>query len=319
MADLLTLDDVAAARARIGGRALRTPLVELAGEGLLLKAESLQPTGAFKLRGATSAIEALDADARSRGVVSDSSGNHAQAVAFAARRAGVAATIVMPDYAPAVKIGATRAHGAEIVLVVGARSEQARAAAELAAERGLVHIPPFDHPHVIAGQGTCGLEIAEDLPDVDLVLVPVSGGGLISGVAVALAALAPGARVVGVEPEVVNDAQRSLRAGAVVANPPGAGLQTRADGLRVDHLGTLTWPHVQALVADIVTVTEGEILDAMRAVARRARLVAEPSGAVSVAAWLHHRDELGPARRAVAVVSGGNVDPTLFAEVVSAM
>lgn len=317
MSDLLSIDDVRAARERIAGRALRTPLVELTGTGLTLKAESLQPTGAFKLRGATSAVQALDADQRARGVVSDSSGNHAQAVAYAAAQAGVAATIVMPDYAPQVKIDATRARGAEIVLVGGARSEQARVAAEMAAERGLVHIPPFDHPHVIAGQGTCGLEIAEDMPDVDLVLAPVSGGGLISGLAIALKALLPHVRIVGVEPEVVNDAQRSLRSGEVVANPADAGMKTQADGLRVDQLGRLTWPHIRALVDDIVTVSEDEIIDAIRVVARSARLVSEPSGAVSVAAWLHHRDELGPASRPVAVLSGGTVDPALFARAVA--
>lgn len=314
MGTLLTVDDLRAARERIAGRVLRTPLVELSGRGLMLKAESLQPTGAFKLRGATNAIEALDADERRRGVVSDSSGNHAQAVAYAASRAGVSATIVMPDYAPQVKIEATRARGAEIVLVGGARSEQARVAAELAVERGLVHIPPYDHPHVIAGQGTCGLEIAEEMPEVDLVLVPVSGGGLISGVATALKALLPGARVIGVEPEVVNDAQRSLRGGELVANPPGAGMLTAADGLRVDQLGALTWPHIQARVDDIVTVSEAEILDAIRVIARSARLVAEPSGAVAVAAWLHRRSELGQAGHPVAVLSGGTVDPAIFAQ-----
>jgi threonine dehydratase len=310
---LLTLDDVLAARARIAGAVVRAPLVEVVGTGLTVKAESLQPTGAFKLRGATNAVEALSPGERARGVVTDSSGNHAQAVACAARRAGVAATIVMPAFAPRVKIDATRAHGAEVVLVDAPRAEQTRLAEELAAERGLVRIPPFDHPHVIAGQGTCGLEIAEDMPDVDLVLVPISGGGLISGIAVAVKALAPRTRVVGVEPEAVDDAQRSFRAGEILSNPPDAAQKTLADGLRVDRLGDITWPHVRELVDDVVTVSEDEILDAMRVIARSARLVAEPSGAVAAAAWLHRRQELGTAAHPVAILSGGNVDPAVLA------
>jgi threonine dehydratase len=314
---LVTLADVEAARERISGRVLRTPLVELSGTGLRLKAESLQPIGAFKLRGAFNALLSLSEEERSRGVIADSSGNHAQAVAYAARTLHMRAVLVMPPYAPAVKIEATHALGAEVDLVEGDRATQARVARERAADEGLVLIPPFEHRDVIAGQGTLGLEISEDAHDVDLVLVPVSGGGLISGVAVALKALAPDARVVGVEPEAVDDARRSLHSGEIVANPPGAEKLTQADGLRVNHVGELTFAHIREFVDDILTVSEEEILDAVATIARRARLIAEPSGAVTTAAWLHHSAELGEARRAVAVLSGGNVDPALLAEALS--
>jgi threonine dehydratase len=227
------------------------------------------------------------------------------------------AVIVMPAYAPAVKIEATRRLGAEVDLVDGDRATHARIARERAAGEDLVLIPPFEHRDVIAGQGTLGLEIVEDAPEVDLVLVPVSGGGLISGVAVAVKSLAPGARVVGVEPEAVDDARRSLRSGSIESNPAGAEKQTKADGLRVNQVGELTFAHIRELVDDIVAVSEDEIVDAMGTIARGARLVAEPSGAVTTAAWLHHRDELGDANAPVAVLSGGNVEPTLLAQALS--
>ena len=311
---LVSLAEVEMARERIEGRVLRTPLVTLTGTGLRLKAESLQPIGAFKLRGAFNALLSLSQEERSRGVIADSSGNHAQAIAYAARDLGLRAVIVMPPYAPAVKIEATRALGAEVDLVEGDRAQQARVARERSDAEGLVLIPPFEHRDVIAGQGTLALEIAEDAPEVDLVLVPVSGGGLISGMAVALKALVPGARVVGVEPEAVDDARRSLRQGKIVANAPGAETLTTADGLRVNQLGDLTFAHIRELVDDIVTVSEEEILDAIGVIARRARLVAEPSGAVATAAWLHRRADLGESLAPVAVVSGGNIEPALLAE-----
>jgi len=315
---LVTLADVEAARERIAGRVLRTPLVELRGTGLRLKAESLQPIGAFKLRGAFNALLSLTAEERSRGVIADSSGNHAQAVAYAARALEMRAVIVMPPDASTVKIEATRGLGAEVDLVEGDdRATQARVAAKRAADEGLVLVPPFEHRDVIAGQGTLGLELVQDAPEVDLVLVPVSGGGLISGVAVAVKSLAPGARVVGVEPEAVDDARRSLRSGSIESNPAGAEKLTEADGLRVNRVGELTFAHIRELVDDIVTVSEDEILDAMRTIARGARLVSEPSGAVTTAAWLHHRDELGDAQAPVAVLSGGNVEPALLKQALS--
>ncbi len=318
MTELVTLADIRAAAERIVGRVVRTPLLPAPWADdkrpLWLKPESLQPTGAFKTRGAFSALTALTHEARARGVVAHSSGNHAQAVAWAARAFGVSAVIVMPDTTPEVKMSATRALGAEIVIVTPA--ERDTKAFEIADERGLTLVAPYDDPYVIAGQGTAGLEIAEDLPDVELVLVPVSGGGLISGIATAVKSLVPGARVIGVEPELVGKASESLRRGERVVRTPEQTYRTIADGLRTTTLGVLNWAHIQAYVDDIITVSDDEIRQAMTVLARRSRLVAEPSGAVTCAAYLFHADEL-PAGRTVAVVSGGNVDPALLASVLT--
>ncbi|MEU5694735.1 threonine/serine dehydratase [Actinosynnema sp. NPDC020468] len=302
--DLVTLADIRAAAAVIRPAAVRTPLLRFA-DGLSVKPESLQPVGAFKIRGALNAIARLPEDVRARGVVAYSSGNHAQAVAYAAKLFRIQATIVVPENAPVIKVTATRAYGARVELVPMAERESR--AAELVAETGAALIPPFDHPDVIAGQGTVGLEIAEDFPEVGTVLVPVSGGGLISGVATAVKALAPGARVIGVEPELAADAAESFRTGAVVSWPAEDRARTSADGLRAV-LSDLTFAHIRARVDDVVTVTEEEIADAVRALARQTRIIAEPSGAVAVAAWLRLRS---PA--SVAVVSGGNVDPDVLA------
>ncbi|MFZ5849954.1 MAG: threonine ammonia-lyase [Actinomycetota bacterium] len=312
---LLSLADLYAARDRIGDVALRTPLLPApwAPGELLLKPESLQPIGAFKLRGAYNMVAALPPEVRARGVVTHSSGNHAQAVAYAARAFGVPAVVVMPQAAAPVKVAATRALGAEVLLVANAERESAALA--VAAERGLTVVPPYDDPFVVAGQGTVGLEICEDAPDVRTVLVPVSGGGLLSGVAVAVAALCPGARVVGVEPELAGDAAESFRRGERMVWSPERTFRTLADGLRTTSVGVLPWEHIQALVADVVTVTEAEIRAAMRVLATRARLVVEPSGAVAVAAYLGRGRP--PAGRTVAVLSGGNVDPALLAEVLA--
>lgn len=312
---LLSLADLYAARDRIGDVALRTPLLPApwAPGELLLKPESLQPIGAFKLRGAYNMVAALPPEVRARGVVTHSSGNHAQAVAYAARAFGVPAVVVMPQAAAPVKVAATRALGAEVLLVANAERESAALA--VAAERGLTVVPPYDDPLVVAGQGTVGLEICEDAPDVRTVLVPVSGGGLLSGVAVAVAALCPGARVVGVEPELAGDAAESFRRGERMVWSPERTFRTLADGLRTTSVGVLPWEHIQALVADVVTVTEAEIRAAMRVLATRARLVVEPSGAVAVAAYLGRGRP--PAGRTVAVLSGGNVDPALLAEVLA--
>ncbi|PXY24428.1 threonine ammonia-lyase [Prauserella flavalba] len=316
--ELVTIDDIRAAADRISGAVVRTPLLPCpwadADRPLWLKPENLQPIGAFKLRGAQNAIARLDERSRSRGVVAYSSGNHAQAVAYAARTFGIPAHIVMPDVTPQVKIDNTRGYGAEVVLVPIAERESA--ALELVEKLGAVLVPPFDHPDVIAGQGTIGLEIAEDLPGVELVLVPVSGGGLSSGIATAVKTLCPGARVVGVEPELAGDARESLRAGTLVDWPIERRARTIADGLR-SQLSDLTFAHLRAYLDDIVTVSEDEIRTAMGVLATKGRLVAEPSGAVGLAAYLSRVGDL-PRGRTVIVVSGGNVAPSLLADVLGA-
>jgi threonine dehydratase len=320
--DLVSIDEIRSAATRVAAYAVRTPLLPPplgdGWAGLYLKPEMLQPIGAFKIRGAVNAIAALDPDVRRRGVVTHSSGNHAQAVAFAARAFGIAAHIVIPDVAPARKVAATRALGAEVEL--GPMAERLSRTEHIAATTGMTLIPPFDHRDVIAGQGTIGLEIAEDLgrlPEpVTAVLVPVSGGGLISGIAAALAALAPGVAVIGAEPELAGDAAESFRVGHRVAWGSVDTVRTSADGLRVPEIGALPWEHIRRQVAGIVTVTEDEIAAAVARLALDARLVTEPSGAVTAAAHLFHSGEL-PAGGHVAVLSGGNIDPALLASLLS--
>lgn len=318
---MIGLEEIEVARRRLRGVAFRTPLVPCPGDeadrALYFKPESLQPTGAFKLRGAYNKISALSPEERNRGVVAHSSGNHAQAVAYAARALNTRAVIVMPRGASRVKLDATAALGAEVVLVGPGSAERALKAEELAVEHGYVLVPPYDDETLIAGQGTIGAEIFEDLPDVETVLVPVSGGGLISGVSAAIKLNRPEINVIGVEPELAADARASLRSGRLVELPADQVSRTIADGLRVQRLGEAPFEHVRAFVDDIVTVTEEEILDAMRRLALRVRLVAEPSGAVTFAAYLFHREELPDSRLTVAVISGGNVEPGLLAEVLS--
>jgi threonine dehydratase len=289
--------------------AVRTPLLAAPWPGLWLKPENLQPIGAFKIRGAATAISRLDPAVRARGVLAHSSGNHAQAVAYTARAFGIDAHIVIPDNAPVGKIQATRDLGATVELVPV--QERFSRPAELAEQTGKAMIPPFDHPDVISGQGTVGLEIAVDLPDVTTVLVPVSGGGLISGIAAAITALLPNAKVVGVEPELAGDAAESFRAGRRIPWTPEQTARTMADGLRTFSVGELPWAHISTQVHDIITVTEDEIADATRRLILQARLVAEPSGAVATAAYLHHPDQL-PGGKTVAVLSGGNIDPAVL-------
>jgi threonine dehydratase len=309
---VITVDDVRAAADRIAGVPVRTPLLRL-GADLWLKPENLQPVGAFKVRGATNALLALPPRVREAGVVTHSSGNHGQALAYAGRAAGVPVVVVVPDGAPAVKVDAIRGFGAEIVGVPPADRESRTA--ELAAARHLTVIPPYDHPDIIAGQGTVGLEIVADLPDVEVVLVPIGGGGLASGVATAVKALAPHAAVIGVEPELAADAQDSLAHGELRTWTTGQRYRTVADGLRVP-LSELTFAHLRERLDSIVTVTDDEILATVPVLARSARIVAEPSGAVAPAAYLHRRDELPPGRT-VAVVSGGNIDPALLARLLT--
>ncbi|HVP43549.1 MAG TPA: threonine/serine dehydratase [Terriglobales bacterium] len=316
---MVTLEDIRAAQKRIKGVAVRTPLIPCPHgdpqRKLYFKAESLQPIGAFKIRGAYNKIAALPEAERRRGVITYSSGNHAQGVAYGAREVGIKAVVVMPANTPKTKIEATRALGAEVVFVGPASSERQAKAEELAAEHGYAIIPPYNDEYIIAGQGTAGLEILEDLPDVECVLAPVSGGGLLGGIATAIKLSRPEVKVVGCEPELSADAQESLRTGHLVTWAAEKTTRTICDGLRTQSLGPLNFEHIKRYVDDIVTVSEDEIREAMRRLALNAHLVAEPSGAVPFAAFLFRADQLPKARRSVAVISGGNVEPALLAEV----
>lgn len=323
---MVTLADIQLAQQRLRGVAVRTPLIayfppatesEPRTGQLFLKPESLQPIGSFKLRGAYNKIASLTGDERRRGVISYSSGNHAQGVAYAARALGVKAVIVMPRNAPRLKVDSTAALGAEIVSVGPASTERMRRAEELSRQHGYVIVPPYNDEQIIAGQGTCGLEIVEQLPDVDLVLAPVSGGGLLSGVAAAIKQLKPSVKIYGVEPELAGDTAASFRTRKIVEWPAELTSRTIADGLRTQSVGVLNFAHIQRYVYGIITVSEAQIRAAMRAIVAAARLVPEPSGAVASAALLFHADELPPYRKAVAIVSGGNVAPELLAEVLT--
>lgn len=315
--NLVTLGDVEQAASRIRAFVLRTPLLPAPwaddeDRPLWVKPESLQSIGAFKVRGAFNAIGHLDESVRTRGVVAYSSGNHAQAVAYAAAVYAVPAHIVMPEETPSVKVAATRRHGARVVLCGAGQRE--RVAAEVVAETGGVLIPPFDHPDIIAGQGTIGLEIAEDLPTVDTVLVPVSGGGLASGIGTAIKALCPNAQVIGVEPELAGDTAQSLRVGHRVDWSVQERNRTIADGLR-SQPSELTFAHLQHVLDDVITVTEDEIRLAVREFALRAHLVSEPSGAVALAAY---RKASSPSGRTVIILSGGNIERSLLHEILAA-
>ncbi|HET9435784.1 MAG TPA: threonine/serine dehydratase [Candidatus Limnocylindrales bacterium] len=319
---LVGLDAIRAAADRLRGIAIRTPLVPFAAgpPRVLLKAESLQPIGAFKIRGAYNAIAQLSPEERRRGVVTHSSGNHAQGVARAARLLGTHAVVVMPSDAPAVKRARVEADGAEIVTVAVESGAREAMADRLVTERGLVLVPPYDDDRIIAGQGTVGLEIAEEVEDLELVLVPVGGGGLASGVAAAVKALRPGARVVGVEPELAADAAESLREGRIVRWDGALTARTIADGTRTQAIGRRPFAHLRRLLDGIVTVTEAEIAAGVRLAAEESRLVVEPSGALTVAAARFRGAELGLAGQAgaiVAVVSGGNVDPGRYRELLA--
>jgi threonine dehydratase len=325
-APLVSIDAIREAAADLASVAIRTPLLPFGSAGpggppVLLKAESLQSIGAFKIRGAYHAIASLTPAQRSRGVVAHSSGNHAQGVARAARLLGVRAVIVMPSDAPAIKRARVEADGAEIVTVGPASSEREQRAVELAAEQGLVPIPPYDDDRIIAGQGTVGLEIAEDVPDLAAVLVPIGGGGLASGIAVAIKALRPAVRIVGVEPELAADAQESLREGRIVRWDGALTSRTIADGTRSQGIGRRPFAHLSRLLDDVVTIPEDEIAAGVRLVAEEARLVIEPSGALApVAARFHAREAglAGLAGSVVAVASGGNVDPERYREYLAA-
>jgi len=330
MAELVTLADIQAAANRIAGVAVRTGLYRVDPERLhaagatelpfelYLKAESEQPIGSFKLRGAYNRIAQLSADELARGVITYSSDNHAQGVAYAGRALGAKAVIVMPDNAPQVKIDATRALGAEVVLVGPASSARRAKAEELAAAHRYTIVPPYDDPAIIAGQGTCGLEILEQLgvmpKDDVVVLSPVSGGGLLSGLATAIKLATPdgaNVQVWGVEPELAADAKESFDTRTLVEWPAAKTTRTISDGLRTQSLGVLNFQHILEFVDGIVTVTEDEIVAAMRIMLAATGLTAEPSGAVTMAAALFHHGELPRCSKLVAVLSGGNLGPEM--------
>ncbi len=310
----VTYDEVAAAATTIAGQAHRTPVLTSrsidarTGAQVFFKCENFQRMGAFKFRGAFNALARLPQTAKAAGVLAYSSGNHAQAVALAGRELGIRTTIVMPADAPHVKLEATRGYGAEVVLYDARKTDREQLAARIAGQRGLAVIPPFDHPHVIAGQGTAARELFEDVGPLDFLFIPCGGGGLISGCALAAHALAPGCRVIGVEPQAGDDATRSFRTRTLQScrNP-----DTVADGARTHSLGKLTFPLVLALVNDMTTVSDPELLAAMTYLWERMKIVVEPTGALG-AAGLFERGYAVAGRRVGIIVSGGNVDLDLL-------
>jgi threonine dehydratase len=314
---VVTLEDVRAAAARLEGVAHRTPVLRsrtldaLAGGEVFLKCENFQRVGAFKFRGAYNAASRLSPEQLARGIAAYSSGNHAQAVALAARELGTTAVIVMPQDAPRSKREATEAYGAEIVTYDRYRGDRVALAEALAAERGLTLIPPYEHPHIIAGQGTAALELLEETGELDTLVVPVGGGGLIAGSATVAKGLHAATRVVGVEPEAGDDTRRSLDAGRRVSIPVP---HTIADGQALHTPGELTFSVNRRLVDDIVLVTDDEIREAMRFAFERLKIVLEPSGATSLAALLTGRTGSG-SRRTGLILSGGNIDADRFARV----
>ncbi|MBU9610175.1 threo-3-hydroxy-L-aspartate ammonia-lyase [Burkholderia multivorans] len=311
---LPSFDDVAAAAARIAGHAHRTPVMtsrtvdDALGAQVFFKCENLQRMGAFKFRGAFNALSRFDAEQRRRGVVAFSSGNHAQAIALSARMLGIPATIVMPQDAPAAKIAATRGYGGTVVTYDRYTEDREQIGRELAERDGLTLIPPYDHPDVIAGQGTAAMELFDEVGPLDAVFTPLGGGGLLSGTALATRALSPDARLYGVEPEAGNDGQQSFRSGAIVhIDTP----RTIADGAQTQHLGNITFPIIRRDVDDILTATDDDLVDCMRLFASRMKIVVEPTGCLSFAGARRMKDEL-KGKRVGIVISGGNVDLGAF-------
>src|SRR5713101_4608516 len=316
---MVTLSHIHSAQTRLRGVATRTHLIEFIhpdpdSRRLFFKPENQQPIGAFKLRGAYNKIASLSAEDRKRGVITYSSGNHGQGVAYAARALKTKAVIVMPGNAPKIKIDATATLGAEIVLVGPGSTERQLKAEELAAQHGYVIVPPYNDELIIAGQGTMGLEILEDLPAVETIIAPVGGGGMLSGIATAIKLSKPAVKVIGAEPELAADAQASLRSGTIVQSTAEETTRTLADGLRTQSIGAINFEHIRRYVDDIVTVTEDEIRKAMKLLATDPKTLAEPSGAVAVAAFLFHRDQLPRTTMNVTVISGGNVEAEVLAE-----
>ncbi|WP_033355326.1 threo-3-hydroxy-L-aspartate ammonia-lyase [Burkholderia ubonensis] len=311
-----TFDDVTDAAARLVGAAHRTPVLTSrtadarTGATLFFKCENFQRMGAFKFRGAYNAIAHFDAEQRKAGVITYSSGNHAQAIALAAKLAGIRATIVMPHDAPAAKLEATRGYGGEVITYDRYTESREEIGARLAQERGMTLVPPYDHPHVIAGQGTAAKELIDETGPLDLLVVCLGGGGLLAGSALSAAALSPDCRIIGVEPEAGNDGQQSLARGEVVhiATP-----RTIADGAASTHLGAYNFPIIRRLVEQIVTVSDAQLVETMRFFAERMKMVVEPTGCLAAAAVL---DGVLPVegKRVGVLVSGGNVDLARYAE-----
>jgi threonine dehydratase len=317
----LTYADIVAAHGRIAGTAHRTPVMTsrtadvLCGATLFFKCENFQRMGAFKFRGAFNAISRFTPEQKTLGVVAYSSGNHAQGIALAARLLGVPAVIVMPIDAPAVKLEATRGYGAEVILYDRYKEDREAIGRTLAETRGLTLIPPFDHLDVMAGQGTAAKELVEDVGALDLLLVPLGGGGLLSGSAVAAHALSPGCRIIAVEPEAGNDGQQSFRSGRIVtiATP-----STIADGAQTQHVGDLTFPIIREQVADVVTVSDAQLVHAMAFFASRMKMIVEPTGCLAAAAVLSGLVEVRGKRVGV-ILSGGNIDLQRFAALIQTL
>ena len=316
---MLTLENIKEAAGRIGGHIHRTPVItshsfnERAGCEVFFKCENLQRAGAFKIRGATNRILSLSGDEKRRGVAAFSSGNHAQAVALASREAGVSAVIAMPDDAPKAKVMATRAYGAEIVFYDRQNQDREAVAVEIAQRDGRILVPPYDDYLILAGQGTCGLEFLEEVPDLDCLLAPCSGGGLFAGVSVAAKGLNPKVRCFPVEPDTADDTRQSFLKGERVAIPPPP---TIADGLRVQSPGTLTFPVLQKTAEDVLTVSDDEIVETIKFFLFRMKLLVEPSGAAAAAAVLTRKLPAG-AKRVGVVISGGNIDSELLSQLLS--
>jgi threonine dehydratase len=321
MSDLaISFDDVAEAYKRVTGIVKRTPVLtafeadEMSSAKLFFKCENFQPMGAFKFRGAYNAIAQFSPAQLAGGVIAYSSGNHAQAIALSARILGTKAVIVMPSDAPQVKIDATRGYGGEIVFYDRYTEDREAIGRRLAGERGLTLIPPYDHPHVMAGQGTLAIELIEDVGSIDILVTPLGGGGLISGCAVVAKKMNPNCTVIGVEPEAGNDGQQSFRSGQIVhIDPP----KTIADGAQTQHLGQYTFPVIRKFVDNIVTVSDAELIEAMKFFAGRMRMVVEPTGCLGAAAVFNKKFSVAGKKVGV-VLSGGNIDLSRFASFIHA-
>ena len=316
---MLNNDTIQEARERIGSRIHRTPVItsrqfnQIAGKEVFFKCENLQRAGAFKIRGATNKILSLTAGEKQQGIVAFSSGNHAQAVALAGREAGVRVLVAMPEDAPAAKVAATRGYGAEIVFYDRLKQDREAFALNLAERERLVMVPPYDDYFILAGQGTCGLELVEEVPDLDCVLTPCSGGGLFAGVATAAKALNPKIKCYPVEPTTADDTRQSFLKGERVTIPPPS---TIADGLRVQIPGKLTFPIVQKVADDVLTVTDEEIIETLRFMLFRMKVLVETSGATAAAAVMFKKLP-ADVKRVGVVLSGGNIDPEQLAKILA--